>query len=286
MRATVFLLLAALLTLLPRGISAQQGPPPAPSGRGQIGGLGIGAYPQRTPEDPAAVERGQAAYSTNCAFCHGADTRGGASGPSLLRSALVLDDHNGELIGPVIRTGRTDRGMPPFAMTDAQIADIAAFLHSFRVAGYDNSRRRPESIVVGDRAAGEKYFSATCGSCHSVTGDLQAFAARMPDPRVLQQSWLLPGSTIGRGGGPAPARPRPPTVTVTLRSGQKVEGELERVDDFVVSLVTAGGVRRSFRIDGDIRVDVTDPLQAHKDLLRTYTDRDIHNVTAYLLTLR
>src|SRR4051812_31099356 len=90
-------------------------------------------YPTRPPGDPAAIERGKALYGVNCQFCHGADTRGGDSGPSLLRSGLVLDDQKGELIGPVVRAGRP--GMPKFTLTDDQVADIAAFVHTFRAAG-------------------------------------------------------------------------------------------------------------------------------------------------------
>jgi mono/diheme cytochrome c family protein len=265
-------------------MAAQQGQTPAPAGGGRIGGIGIGAYPQRK-EDEAAVERGRAAFSTNCAFCHGADTRGGDGGPSLLRSQLVLDDQKGELIGPVVRSGRPDRGMPAFAMTGDQIADLAAFMHSFRVAGYDASRDRPPSIVVGDAASGEKYFAETCGSCHSATGDLQGLATRIADPRLLQQSWLMPGSVVGRGA-PPPARPRPPTATVILPSGEKVQGQLERVDDFAVSIKAADGSRRSFRVANGVQVSITDPLQPHRDLLRKYRDADIHNVTAYLSTLK
>ncbi len=129
------LAIVGALSLLPLAALAQQPQSPAPSGRGRIGGIGIGAYPQRTVEDKAAVERGRSAFSANCAFCHGADIRGGDGGPSLLRSSVVLDDKSGELIGPVIRAGRPDRGMPAFAMTPEQIADIAAFMHSFTVAG-------------------------------------------------------------------------------------------------------------------------------------------------------
>jgi cytochrome c oxidase cbb3-type subunit 3 len=276
-------IVVVLSSLPPLATAAQQAP--AESGRGRIGGAGIGAYPQRTVEDQAAVDRGRATFSTNCAFCHGADIRGGDSGPSLLRSSLVLDDQKGESIGPVIRAGRPDRGMPAFAMTAEQISDLAAFMHSFRVAGYDASRDRPPSIVVGDATVGGKYFAETCGSCHSVTGDLQGIATRIADPRLLQQSWLMPGSVVGRGA-PPPARPRPPTATVTLPSGEKIQGQLERVDDFSVSLKTAEGARRSFRIAGGVQVSVADPLQPHRDLLRVYKDADIHNVTAYLSTLK
>jgi mono/diheme cytochrome c family protein len=261
--------------------------PPASSGQaGRIGGAGIGAYPARAPGDPAAIERGRSIYGTNCAFCHGADTRGGASGPSLLRSAIVLDDKAGELMGPVVQGGRPDRGMPKFPLSGDQIADLAAFLHSFAVNGYDPSRQRPTTIVVGNVAAGEAVFKTKCASCHSATGDLQGLATRLPDPRTLQQSWLMPGSTVGRGGGPMPARPRPPIVTVTLPSGQTVEGQLERVDDFFVALRTADGGRRAFRTTDGTKVDVKDPLVGHRELLPTYTDPEIHNVTAFLVTLK
>jgi len=261
--------------------------PPATSGQGgRIGGAGIGAYPARAPGDPAVIERGRNIYSTNCAFCHGADTRGGASGPSLLRSAIVLDDKNGELIGPVVQAGRPDRGMPNFPVSRDQIADLSAFLHSFTVAGYDTSRQRPATIVVGNAAAGEAAFKTKCASCHSTTGDLQGLATRIADPRMLQQSWLMPGSTLGRGGGPMPVRSRPPTAVVTLPSGQKFEGELERVDDFFVAIRPADGARRAFRTTDGTSVDVKDPLVAHRELLPTFTDAEIHNVTAFLVTLK
>jgi cytochrome c oxidase cbb3-type subunit III len=265
--------------------SAQQQQPPAGGGRGRIGGAGIGAYPVRPPGDPAATERGRATYSANCAFCHGADARGGDGGPSLLRSSVVLDDQNGELIGPVVQNGRTDRGMPKFGMSNDQIADLATFLHSFRINGYDPSRQRPETIVVGDARAGEKYFSETCASCHSTTGDLRGVGAKITDARALQQTWLMPGSTAGRGG-PAPAKARPPRASVTLANGQTVEGDLERADDFVVALRLADGSRRTIRVTDGVTVLLRDPLQSHRDLLRKYRDADIHNVTAYLVTLK
>jgi mono/diheme cytochrome c family protein len=243
-------------------------------------------YPDRPAGDPAAVERGKRLYQVNCQFCHGADIRGGDSGPSLLRSGLVLDDQNGELMAPVIQNGRPDNGMPKFSFTKEQVADVAAFVHTFRAAGYDESRRKPPSIVVGDAKAGEGFFTARCASCHSATGDLRGIATRIADPRLLQQTWLMPGSGGGRGvASPIPVPPT--TVVVTLSSGEKVEGQLDRIDDFGVSLVTADGSHRSFRTSGDSpKVEVKDALQPHKDLLRVYRDADIHNVTAYLVTLK
>jgi len=262
----------------------------AQQGRGRGGGQITSprnAYPDRPPGDAAAIERGRALYGVNCAFCHGADTRGGDSGPSLLRSGVVLDDKSGELMAPVIQNGRTDRGMPKFNFTTDQIADIAAFVHTFRAAGYDESRRKPPSILVGDAAAGRAYFGAKCASCHSGDRDLRGIATRIADEKLLQQTLLMPGTGGGRGA-PSPVTAPPATATVTLASGERIEGRVERMDDFTVSIVTADGQHRSFSTEGSgaPRVEIKDPLQGHHDLLRVYTDKDIHNLTAYLWTLK
>ena len=244
------------------------------------------SYPERPAGDPAAIERGRALYSVNCAFCHGADTRGGDSGPSLLRSGIVLDDRNGELIAPIVQNGRADRGMPKFAFGADQVADIAAFVHTYRAAGYDESREKPPSILVGDATAGQAFFAATCAACHSPTGDLAGIATKIADEKLLQQTWLMPGSG-GSRSNPTPVAPPAPTAVVTTASGERVEGRVAYLDDFTVAIVIADGTPRSFRTDGKTpKVEITDPLETHRALLRTYTDRDIHNVTAYLVTLK
>jgi cytochrome c oxidase cbb3-type subunit III len=230
------------------------------------------------------IDRGRALYGVNCQFCHGSDARGGEGGPNLLRAELVLNDQNGELITPVVQNGRIDQGMPKFPMSNAQVADIAAFLHNFRVAGYDASRMKPPTILVGDASAGEAYFKTKCASCHSVTGDLKGIGSKYPEPRALQQFFLMPGGGRGRG---ATGNVSPTTVTVTLASGQKEEGRLVRIDDFLVTLADAEGIQHSFRRDGDRpKVEIHDPLQPHKTLLGVYSDKDIHNVTAYLETVK
>jgi cytochrome c oxidase cbb3-type subunit 3 len=279
MRATyVFAAIAACIV----AVAAAAQNPQAPAGA--RGGGGFIAYPQRPVTDPAAVARGKVLFDVNCSFCHGADARGGDDGPNLLRSDLVLEDQKGEQIGPVLLNGR-DRGMPKFTLTAGQISDVAAYIHSFPVS----SRTGPSdiNIVVGNAKAGEEFFKAKCASCHSVTGDLKGIASKYSDPRGLQQTWILPGSG-GRLGGPSPFRSAPPmTAVVTLSSGEKIEGRIDRMDDFVISLTLPDGTHRSFQTEGGIpTVQIRDPLEAHKNLLRTYSDADIHNVTAYLVTFK
>jgi len=293
----VSIVLPFVLGLALHGLA--QGPPAAPAGRGAPADAGRGgragrgfggAYPQRPPADPASVERGRALYGVNCAFCHGSDARGGEGGPNLLRAQIMLNDKNGELIAPVVQNGRPDAGMPKMNLSMAQITDVANFVHSFHVGGYDISRHPPPSVLVGDAKAGEAYFTSKCASCHSVTGDLKGIGAKFEDPKLLQNFFVMPGGG-GRGGfgrgGEVPSNIPPTTVTVTLAGNQKVAGRLERIDDFIVTLTQADGTPRTFRRDGDTpKVEIHDPLAPHRELLRVYTDTDIHNLTAYLVTVK
>jgi mono/diheme cytochrome c family protein len=250
-------------------------------------------------QDPAAVDRGGKLYATNCAGCHGAAARGGVLAPDLLRSLLVLDDEKGILIAPVLRDGRPDAGMPKPNLTEPQISDVVAWLHLQTYAAGHRTTYAFHDVLTGDPKKGEVYFSATCGSCHSATGDLKGIGSRY-DALALQGRWLLPRGGRGGGGGgrgaggrgagrgAAPAATRSSiTVTVTLPSGQKISGILDRVDDFSASLHDSAGEYRSFTREGAVpAVEIHDPLKAHTDLLAKYTDADIHNVTAYLATLK
>ena len=256
----------------------EHGQAPAASG-------GLVAYPDR-PKAPAAVmERGKATYSVNCAFCHGSDAGGGSVGPNLLRSEVVLQDRNGELIMPIVHGSRMDKGMPKIDINDAQVQDIAAWLHSLKVSSRAVMTEKI-NIVVGNADQGKAAFDRTCGSCHSVTGDLQGFAAKFTDPRAMQQAWIMPTGTGGRGG-PATLSVPPVTATVTSANGQKVTGKLDAIDDFYVSVITDDGeTHRWTRNNGMPKVDLHDPLAAHRDLLRKYNDKDIHDITAYLVSLK
>ena len=259
---------------------------------------GAAAFPTRPKAEAAMLARGKEAYKTNCAYCHGEDARGGENGGNnLLRSAYLMKDKNGELLSEFLRNADSSghsgvrEGVLKFQFTDEQAADIAAFIHDFRLSSRDPGRMRPPTIVVGDPKAGEQYFNAKSGSCHSASGDLKGVASRFSDPQTLQQNWLMPIVYGFRGPNPPPeiANPRipPVTVTVTLANGQKVEGRLGRFDDFIVTLIQADGTSRTFRRDDDVpKVEVHDPMKPHKDLLPVYTDKDIHDVTAYLVTLK
>jgi cytochrome c oxidase cbb3-type subunit 3 len=298
MRAKTLTLTVAIGLSLSIALAAQGGRgAAAPGGGRQGGGNPQATFPaqQRPPGDPALIQRGQGLYGVQCRACHGVDLRGGdIGGPNLLRSQLALNDQEGELIGPVITGGRQTPGlpsMPAIQMPPDDIKAVAAYIHTVQATMRGQGSPPPGTavplnVLVGDAAAGRTYFDSRCSSCHSATGDLQGIGTRFPDPTNLQNAWV--GGGAGRGGRGAAASPRRQvTVTVTLPNGQKVGGRLNRIDDFLVVLTTPDGAQRSFSRNGEVPiVEVHDPMEGHRKMLAIYTDRDIHNVTAYLATLK
>jgi cytochrome c oxidase cbb3-type subunit III len=248
---------------------------------------------RRAPGDPALIARGKTLYGIQCTGCHGADLRGGdLGGPNLLRSQVVLSDQNGELIVPIVDGSRQNTGMPAIKMGAEDVKAVAAYIHGV-AAGIGNQGTPPSigilapSVLVGDASAGQEYFAAKCGSCHSPADDLRGIGARIPDPKALQNAWVSGGGRGGRGAAAAVSSARAVTVAVIDASGEKVEGRLVRIDDFLVTVELADRTVRSFRRNGDApKVEVRDPMKGHRDLLSVYTDKDMHDVTAYLVTLK
>jgi mono/diheme cytochrome c family protein len=231
--------------------------------------LGLGP-----PPNAAAAALGQKLFSSNCSFCHGADATGG-EGPNLIRSSLVLHDEKGESIAPVVQNGRPEKGMPAFGtFTPEQLYDIAEFLHQ-RV--YDAANRwgyKIGDIVTGDPAAGRTFFNGHCTRCHSSSGDLAHIGAKYSPPD-LQAVFLYPGSLLHV----------PVSVTVDTPEHQRVRGTVVAEDDFTIVIKEDSGRIASWRTD-QITFEVHDPLEPHRALLPQYTDSDMHNVLAYLVTLK
>jgi cytochrome c oxidase cbb3-type subunit III len=223
-----------------------------------------------------AVERGAAIFAKSCASCHGPAAKGLNAQTDLIGSVLVRDDEKGELIGPVLRGGHYLKG-------DAQIADVVAWLHVQVYKAANRGTYEFLNILTGDPKKGEQFFQGAgkCSSCHSISGDLAGVGEKY-DPPVLQSIWLNP---LRRRGAAASRTAR--TVTVTPPSGPAISGTLDHLDEFNVTLRDSSGVSQSFSIDNDLpRVEVHDPLQPHFDLYRRLTDADIHNITAYLATVK
>jgi cytochrome c oxidase cbb3-type subunit III len=257
----------------------------AAQGRGQASPAAQRPPQTTTPQQYTReqVEAGRTRFASQCGFCHGRDAAGGESGPDLTRSTLVAADNRGDRIGPVVRTGRTDKGMPAFSFPDADLASIVAFVHEQKdLADAATGGRRAVDLAdlqTGDATAGKRYFDGACVRCHSATGDLRGVATRLQGLALLQR--MLNPASGGRGGTGRGV----PTVTVTSADGQVVTGKLASRDEFTIALTDAGGWYHSWPTS-HVKFSVDDPLQAHVDQLAKYTDADMHNVLAYLQTLK
>jgi cytochrome c oxidase cbb3-type subunit 3 len=260
------------------------------------GGLAIAQAPQ-TAQSPASrprlktatpqtytteqIRTGELRFTSQCGFCHGRDATGGETGSDLTRSEIVAADIRGDKIGPVLRAGRPDEGMPSFNLSGADEIAIVAFIHDqktkFEALGGGRRSVDAMDMTTGDAAAGRRYFNGAgrCSGCHSPTGDLAGVATRYEGLALIQRM-LYPS------GRPAPARP---LATVIVASGQTFVGPLGSEDEFSIVVLDPSGARQTYEKSA-VKFKINDPMSAHFDQLGKYADADMHNVFAYLETLK
>jgi cytochrome c oxidase cbb3-type subunit 3 len=273
-----FSLLVSTLFLVGIGIAAAQTTPAKPqrsTGSKPAAKASAKAYPAEV------VQQGRAVFRQNCSFCHGRDAAGGENGPDLTRSQLVISDVNGDKIAPVVRNGRPTRGMPHFELSDDDIHSLVAFIHTQRTnllagnASHPGGRKGvdPSDLQTGNAEAGKQYFNGAggCSNCHSPTGDLAGIASRYQG-LPLEERMLFPQHAKSK-------------VTVTPASGEPVSGTLAYLDEFTVALFDSNETYRSWRTR-DVQYKVDSPQDAHVAQFEKYTDDDVHNLMAYLQTLR
>ena len=225
----------------------------------------------------AHAEAGRDLFQQNCAFCHGRDAMGGETGPDLTRSKTVLADRDGDAISQVVREGRPEKKMPAFNFSAPELEGLAAFIHGQVTAAEENKGGRRgvdvADLQTGNRDAGKRYFDGPggCTKCHSSSGDLAGVATRLQG-LALEERMLYP-------------RGAKSSVAVTLPSGQTVAGTLAYLDEFTVALRDSTGSYHSWQT-AKVKYKVDSPVEAHVDLFGKYTDADIHNLMAYMQTLR
>ena len=222
------------------------------------------------------TEAGKGLFQQNCSFCHGRDAMGGESGPDLTRSKLVQADVKGDKISEVVLNGRAPK-MPAFNLSSAELLSLAAWIHdqAAKAAAKKGGRRGVdvEDLQTGNVEAGRQYFNGpgTCSTCHSPTGDLAGIASRYQGLQ-LEERMLYPKDAKSH-------------ITVTLPSGEKVTGTLAYQDEFTVGLRDQDGTYRSWQTS-KVKYVVDSPVNAHVELFSKYTDDDVHNLMAYIQTLK
>ena len=239
--------------------------------------------PQSYPADQ--VRAGESRFISQCGFCHGRDAQGGETGPDLTRSVVVADDVRGDLLTPLILAGRPAAGMPAFSLPAADIDAIVAFLHDTKTkAESEKGNRRSvdvEDLQTGDAQAGKQYFNGAggCAKCHSVSGSFGSVGARFQGLALMRR--MLNPRNRGPRAGPEPL----PAAVVTTATGQTISGQVAYRDEFTITIVDADGWNHSFPV-ASVKIAEDDPLREHVEQLGRYTDQQMHDVFAYLQSLK
>ncbi len=281
------MLAAGILALAGIAISQQ------PQTGGQEGVQQQPAYQTMTPEQRAAstraflglgpepdkeeAARGEPDYQQNCAFCHGPHARG-ATGPGLITSDEVLGDDHGEHLVPFLKKGRPERGMPAFAtMSDERLKDMSEFIHLQVEEVANRGTYQVLNILVGNASKGRAYVAAHCMSCHNA----ETFAhigSRYRSPDQLQRGWIWPTNRDDTALAI--------TAIVKMQNGRTITGRVTLVSDFRITLVDSAGQTHAIDREPGVDVKMQDPLAAHQEMILNLTNDDMHDVTAYLATLK
>jgi cytochrome c oxidase cbb3-type subunit 3 len=269
---------AAAITFLP-GVAAQNGTPtPVPNRprvRQSVGSQG--PLPEHAQFTAAQIEKGAGIFNENCAFCHGKDAGGGESGPDLTRSKMVSSDKDGEVIGRIVHDGIPDKGMPHFSLANDELLSLVAFIHSQQDKAMSQTGVRKgveaSDLMTGNAEAGKQYFEGKggCVACHSATGDLKGIGSRYTGLR-LEMQMLYP-------------REAKPTITVKTRTGETLTGSVEYQDEFTIGMKDSLGQYHSWPVQA-ITYKIDDPAEAHVKAMSQYTDDDVHNLLAYMQSLK
>jgi mono/diheme cytochrome c family protein len=237
--------------------------------------------------DAAAADRGRKIYAAECVTCHAGSARGTDNpATNLVRSSLVLRDRYGSAIGPFLKKGHPlQSGAPASSLQVAQIVDLSHYIWQRIWDTLQGSAAyEPKNVLTGDARAGQAFFvgEGRCTSCHSPTGDLAGYG-RKYSPIDIQQRFVFPAANTGREPG---ARRKPVTVTVSRPDGPPTSGVLVSLDDFHVALRDAQGEYRSWTRTPDMKITKDDPFAAHVELLYRLNDKTMHDVVAYLESLK
>ena len=277
-RLLVFALAGSLATLVV-ATSAQDVP---------AGGRGGGAAEQRAAStrvflglgpapDKAAAALGAPIYQKNCAFCHGPQARG-AEGPNLIVSDTVLSDDHGEHLMPFLKAGRPEKGMPAFkTLNDDELKQVSEFLHMQVEDVANRGTYQLQNIVVGDPEKGKAYVAANCTACHT-QGNFEHIASKFRTADQLQRGWVWPNRPADNSLAIS--------ATVKTTDGSVVSGRVTQISDFRITLIDSAGKTHVIARDAGVDVQTRDPLAAHQKMIDTLKNFDMHNVTAYLESLK
>jgi len=195
---------------------------------------------------------------------------------SQARSAVDRAGHAGAPRSAIVRAGgaviRARRAIVPCAARSARFPAVLCVHGHWAGARMDPVvQSRCIGLATGNLEAGKQYFDLKCVKCHSATGDLKGIASRF-EGLHLEEQMLYPREAKSK-------------VTITLPSGKTVKGTVAYQDEWTIGIHDENKAYRSWKVN-KVRIAIDPGLDGHVALFPQYSDADIHNLTAYLVTLK
>ena len=222
----------------------------------------------------ADIAYGATLYASKCVTCHG--TQGDAIGGVNLRSGTFRNAVIDRDLERFIRAG-SPAGMPGFALDNADMAGIVAYLRNMNV--FDTA-----AVKTGDAARGRAIFDGkgACSGCHRIGVSGSRVAPNLSEVGAARSAGSLQRSLLDPTSQMMPIN-RP--VRVVTKDGTIINGRRLNEDTYSVQLIDDQEHLLSLT-KADLReytILKTSPMPSFKDSLGT---DELSDVVSYLLSLK
>ena len=221
------------------------------------------------------IAHGASLYTARCSVCHGA--QGDGIGGVNLRSGKYRNAITDRDLAGFIRAGSQAAGMPPFALDDADMAGIIAYLRNMN--SFDAA-----TVKTGNVARGRAVFEGkgACTKCHRVGRLGSHVAPNLTDIGSVRSAGSIQRSLLEPTSQMMPIN-RP--VRLVTKEGTVINGRRLNEDTYSIQVMDDRERLHSVRKD-DVReftIVKTSPMPSYKD---TLTSEELSDLLGYLLSLK
>jgi putative heme-binding domain-containing protein len=221
------------------------------------------------------IAHGASLYATRCITCHGA--QGDAIGGVQLRSGKFRNAVTDTDLARFIRAGSQSAGMPPFALDNADMAGIIAYLRNMNT--FDTATTK-----TGDAARGRAVFEGkgNCVSCHRVGAKGSRVAPDLSDIGSARSAGSIQRSLLDPTSQMMPIN-RP--VRLTTKDGTVINGRRLNEDTYTIQVIDEHERLHSLQ-KSDLReftIAKTSPMPSYQS---TLSADELADLLGYLLSLK
>jgi len=221
------------------------------------------------------IAHGAKLYEARCLTCHG--SQGDAIGGVNLRSGKFRNAITDRDLAGFIRTGSPTAGMPPFALDNADMAGVIAYLRNMN--SFDAS-----TVKAGDVARGRAVFEGKgdCRTCHRVGRAGSYVAPDLSDIGAVRSAGSLQRSLLDPSTQTMPTNR---SVRLVLKDGTVINGRRLNEDTYSIQVMDERERLRSL-LKSDLReftISTTSAMPSYKSSL---TSDELADLLGYLLSLK